>query len=172
MQHHAMSWSKRRKSDMSLYMDHFKLMIPTRPCMNFGLLDGFCAVILRFTNDVAVSVDMMFQMVRCMGFDLHYHEVRKLMYLVEAGLHQHASRCFIQTSISIVPTRIVTCKKQWITLSPNSSSSHCISGQCFGRHECHLVATTFQDPIPVRLVKMPAMSGTGICPCRRALERH
>lgn len=66
---------------------------------------------------------------------------------------------------------MITCKKQGITLSPNSSS-HCISGQCFGRHECHLVATTFQDPIPVRFVKMPAMSGTRICPCRRALERH
>lgn len=79
---------------MSLYMDHFRLMIPTMH--EFWGAGWFCAVILRFTNDVAVSVDMMFQMVRCMGFDLHYHEVRKLMYLVEAGLHQHASRCFIQ----------------------------------------------------------------------------
>ncbi len=112
------------------------------------MLDGFCGVILRFTNDVVVSVDMMFQMVRCMGFDLHYHEVRKLMYLVEAGLHQHASTCFIQESISIGPTRMITCKNQGITLSPNSSS-HCISGQCFRRHECHLVATTFQDLMPL-----------------------
>ena len=136
--------------------------------MNFGVLDGFCAVILRFTNDVAVSVDMMFQMVRCMGFDLHYHEVRKLMYLVEAGLHQHASRCFIQNIYFDCSNKNSNLQEA----GDNIVTSHCISGQCFGRHECHLVATTFQDPIPVRFVKMPAMSGTRICPCRRALERH
>ena len=39
---------------------------------------------LRFTASASVSVDMMFQMVHSMGFDLHFHEVRKLMYLVEA----------------------------------------------------------------------------------------
>lgn len=48
-------------------------------------------VVLRFSDDVAVGVDMMFQMVHNMGFDLHYHEVRKLMYLVEAGPGERVS---------------------------------------------------------------------------------
>jgi len=43
------------------------------------------ATFQKFSDDVAVGVDMMFQMVHNMGFDLHYHEVRKLMYLVEGN---------------------------------------------------------------------------------------
>ncbi|CAJ1344096.1 unnamed protein product [Effrenium voratum] len=34
---------------------------------------------------VSVSVDKLFQMIRSMGFDLHYHEIRKLMYLLEVN---------------------------------------------------------------------------------------
>lgn len=39
----------------------------------------------KFTDDITVSVDMMFQMLRNMGFNLHYHEVRQVMYLVEGN---------------------------------------------------------------------------------------
>ena len=60
-------------------------------------------VVLRFTDDVAVGVDMMFQMVHSMGFDLHYHEVRKLMYLVEAGPGERSS--VVSTFLSMTDDR-------------------------------------------------------------------
>eukprot|EP00913_Durusdinium_trenchii_P029530 g27682.t1 len=39
----------------------------------------------KFTDDITVSVDMMFQMLRNMGFNLHYHEVRQVMYLCQGN---------------------------------------------------------------------------------------
>ena len=40
---------------------------------------------MRFTSDDTISVDCLLKMVRTMGYDLHYHEVRRLMYLVESS---------------------------------------------------------------------------------------
>lgn len=63
-------------------------------CLMLGI-SGFmrnspiCDAMIRYTDETAISVDMMFQMLHSMGFENHFHEVRQVMYLVEAGSSSH-----------------------------------------------------------------------------------
>ncbi|CAK9078719.1 RNA-dependent RNA polymerase 1 (AtRDRP1) (RNA-directed RNA polymerase 1) [Durusdinium trenchii] len=51
-------------------------------------------VFIEFTDDITVSVDMMFQMLRNMGFNLHYHEVRFEAEMGDPGADQEEVQSF------------------------------------------------------------------------------
>lgn len=53
--------------------------------LTLGTISEALDLFKRFTSDDTISVDCLLKMVRTMGFDLHYHEVRRLMYLVESS---------------------------------------------------------------------------------------
>lgn len=53
--------------------------------LTLGAITEALDLFKRFTPDDTISVDCLLKMVRTMGFDLHYHEVRRLMYLVESS---------------------------------------------------------------------------------------
>ncbi|CAK9018320.1 unnamed protein product [Durusdinium trenchii] len=55
----------------------------------------------RFTDDITVSVDMMFQMLRNMGFNLHYHEVRFEAEMGDPGADQVSFMNFIPWAIRV-----------------------------------------------------------------------
>ncbi|CAE7503252.1 unnamed protein product [Symbiodinium natans] len=54
--------------------------------LTLGAINEALDIFKRFAaDDDTVSVDCLLKMLRMMGFDLHYHEVRRLMYLVESS---------------------------------------------------------------------------------------